>query len=126
MIKMLKVISTATLLVTSSLALASPANLTVENTTEHQARAYVNGISKNPAEAHGTMSLSWWKLKFACALKTECQAEVKVKTETDKPLSLGYATINLETGIIDTSNLSHAEGFNVTAVAPGHAIVSQQ
>lgn len=120
-----KSLASLALITASSVALAAPSELIVDNKTDHQARAYVNSISKNPAEAHNTMSLSWWALKIVCAFQTDCQAEVKMKTNTANPLSLGYASINLDTGVIDTSGLSHAEGFNVTYVSPGHAVVTQ-
>jgi len=109
----------------SSIALAAPSELVVDNKTDYQARAYVHGISKNPAEAHSSMSLNWWALSMVCAFQTECKAEVKVKTDTANPISLGNVSINLDTGVIDTSGLSHAEGFNVSYVAPGHAVVTQ-
>ena len=123
--KFIKLLAGTFIVTTSSVALAAPSELVVENKTDYQARAYVNGMSKNPAEAHSSMSLSWWALKLVCAFQTDCKATVKMKTDTSNPVSLGDVSINLDSGIIDTSKLSHAEGFNVSYVAPGHAVVTQ-
>ena len=123
--KFSKLFAGTVLATASSIALAAPSELVVENKTDYQARAYVNGISKNPAEAHSSMSLNWTMLKIVCMYRTDCKAEVKMKADTSNPVSLGNVSINLDSGVINTSGLSLAEGFNVSYVAPGHAVVTQ-
>lgn len=123
--KGLKIISTVALAAAANLALAAPSALVVDNQTDVQVRAYVNGISKNPAEPHSTMSLSWFALKVACMFATDCKAEVKADTKSNTPISLGYASINLKTGIINTSGLDTSSGYRVTYLSPGHAQVTK-
>lgn len=123
--KGLKFLSTIALAAAANLALAAPSNLVVDNNTDVQVRAYVHGISKHPAEPHSSMSLNWFALKLVCMFATTCDAEVKVDTASNNPISLGNASINLDTGVINTSGLDTSSGYRVTYLEPGHAQVTK-
>jgi hypothetical protein len=121
-----KLVTAAVLSLASSVALAAPANLVVDNNTDFQARAYVKGISKNPAEPHSSLSINWSILNLICFYQATCEAEVKVKTDSNNPLFLGKVTMNMSSGAIDTSKLSQLEGFKVTYLSPGHVRIDKE
>ena len=126
---MLKSLSAITLNLLAATALAAPAYLTTHNNTDLESKAYIAGIVPSPygTPAHDTHKIYWTTVRMIChPYKTneKCTALVKVGTDTNNPIDIGYVTLDLATGDINPKQLSN-NGYTITVNGPGEATISK-
>jgi len=122
-------LTTATLTIFTNLVFASPTQLITHNTTDVDSNAYIAGTiqSQHPTKAHSTGQVSWPLVKIACIGHTvngQCQALVKMATNTANPVELGTVSMNLETGDI-TPKVLTGNGYTLIVNGPAETTLSK-
>lgn len=122
-------ITTAALVLAASTASAIPQKLITHNTTDVDSNAYVAGAvpSRYPTKAHSDGKVSWTEVKLACfghIVNGRCPALIKMETNTDHPIELGYVSLDMNTGDITPKYLS-AYGYTMTVNGPGETTLSK-
>lgn len=129
---MLKKIILSTLLSSSFLfasAYAAPKQLITHNHTNVESNAFVDGViaSQHPTKANSDNKVFWASVKVACFGRTknnECRALIKMATDTQTPVDLGWASINLVTGEINPKYIS-GNGYHLEVDGPGETSLYQ-
>lgn len=124
-----KTLTTASLLLTSTLLSAAPAQLVTQNDTPFQSNAFVGDnfsiASPHPTPAKSTRSVFWGVVQVICKKRAgDCAALIKMKTDTGAPVNVGVVSVNLTTGII-TPTVVKGNGFTITATGPGKTRITQ-
>lgn len=117
---LLGIIGTLTL-VTS--AIAAPKQLITHNFTDVESNAFINGViaSQHPTKAHSENKVFWPSVKLACyghVSNNLCSALIKMETDTDHPVNLGWVTMNLLTGEINPNEINN-NGYKLIVNGPG-------
>jgi hypothetical protein len=125
----LKGISAVILGLSAATTFAMPASLITHNNTDVESNAYIAGFipSPYPTAAHDTRSVAWNMVRLACFGHTTndiCQALIKVATNTDKPVELGYLSMNIKSGDITPTVLS-SQGYTITVNRPGETTITK-
>jgi hypothetical protein len=121
--QLFKQLTTTALVFTVTTSLASPAYLITHNRTRVESNAYVAGKpSPHPTPATLDGKVSWLAVRMTCFHHTDnnnqCQAVVKMATNTVNPIELGVVSLNVETGDITPKYLS-ANGYTLIVNGPG-------
>lgn len=126
---LLKSLLTALLGCVSCLTIAaSPKQLVTHNHTNVDSNAYIDGViaSQHPTKANSDNKVFWGSVRIACVGRTvnnECRALIKMATNTDNPVDLGWAIINLQTGDISPKYMA-ANGYRFEVNGPGETTLS--
>lgn len=104
----------------SSMAMADPSYLVTHNKTSVESNAFVDGVipSAHPTAAHSDGSVAWPLVRLACFGRTTnnmCKAIIKMRTNTNNPVELGWVEMNVNTGDIMPKTLS-ANGYTLQVV----------
>ncbi len=107
----------------ASVAFAAPKQLITHNHTNVESNAYINGTiaSQHPTKANSDNKVFWASVKLACyghIVNNQCQALVKMETDTNTPVDLGMLTVNLITGDISPKYIA-ANGYHLEVNGPG-------
>jgi hypothetical protein len=109
-------------LISSALA-GAPRQLITHNYTHVESNAFIDGViaSQHPTKAQSDNRVFWASVKLACfghAVDNTCKALIKMKTDTTKPIDLGWVYVNLLTGDITPNSLSK-NGYRLEVNGPG-------
>lgn len=126
---MLKKTFSVVLVGLASAAFAAPKQLITHNHTNVESNAYINGTiaSQHPTKANSDNKVFWASVKLACyghIVNNECQALVKMATDTATPVDLGMLTVNLVSGDISPKYLA-ANGYHLEVNGPGETSLYQ-
>jgi len=115
---LLKSITTVTLSLAATAALATPKFLITHNETDVESNAWVDNIvpSTHPTKAKQTSKVSWVEVRMACSGRTKagkCSAVIYMKSNTDRPVPVGQVTMDLSSGEITPKELV-GNGYQVT------------
>lgn len=126
---MLKSLSAITLSLSAATVFAMPEYLITHNDADVTSNAYVAGTipSPYPTEAHSTRKVYWNMVRLACFGNTQdnkCSALIKMATDTDSPIELGYVSMDLTTGDITPKTLS-SNGYTLTVNGPGETTLTK-
>ncbi|MFI4962488.1 MAG: hypothetical protein ACHP6H_01375 [Legionellales bacterium] len=110
-------------------AFAVPEYLTTHNNTNLESNAYVAGTipSPYPTPAQSSRQVYWNMVRLACFGHTtdgKCAALIKLGTNTDTPIDLGYLSMELATGDITPKHLSN-NGYTLTVNGLGETTISK-
>jgi hypothetical protein len=110
-----------------SASFAAPKQLITHNRTAVESNAYINGMiaSQHPTKANSDNKVFWASVKLACyghIVNNECQALVKMATDTANPVDLGWLTVNLATGDITPKYVS-GNGYHLEVNGPGETTI---
>lgn len=125
----LKNLSALALGLSTFTALASPMYLITHNRTDVESNAFVAGSipSAYPTPAHTSRQVYWNLVRIVCYGHTtngKCPALIKMATNTPNPVSLGYITMDIETGVLEPSVVS-GNGYTLRAIGPGEAEITK-
>lgn len=125
----LKSLSALTLSLTAAATFAFPANLVTHNESDLESNAFIAGYipSPYPTAAYSTRDVSWNMVRIACYGHTtngQCQALIKLGTNTEQPIELGYLTLNLSTGEINPKQISNG-GYTLTVNGLAETTISK-
>jgi len=114
----------------TSTVFAAPWTLTTINDTDDQSNAYFGSYaSPYPTAAHSKKSVLWALVKVICYKHSTkgkgkpCTATIKMKTNTNNPVTVGDLSLDLNTGVIHPDTLSK-NGYTITAEGPGKARIT--
>ena len=105
-----------------------PKHLITHNRTDFESNAFVDGTipSQHPTKAHDDGKVPWAAVKLACFGHTNgdiCSALIKIATNTNNPINLGFLEMDLKTGDITPKQLS-ANGYTITVNGPGETAIT--
>lgn len=127
---MLKSLTAITLCLSAAAVFAAPDYIITHNETDVASNAYVAGTipSPYPTPAHSSRQVYWNMVRLACygytTADNKCSALIKMATETNEPIELGYVTMDLVTGEITPKQLSN-NGYTLTVNGPGETTLTQ-
>jgi hypothetical protein len=112
-----------------SVSFAAPKQLITHNRTSVESNGYINGTiaSQHPTKANSDNKVFWASVKLACyghIVNNQCQALIKMATDTENPVDLGWLTVNLATGDITPKYLA-ANGYHLEVNGPGETTLYQ-
>ena len=108
----------------ASVAFAAPKQMVTHNHTDVESNAFIDGIigSQFPTKPYSDNKVFWASVKLACYghidSQHECRALVKMATNTDHPVELGWMTMNLVTGELNPKTIS-GNGYRLDVNGPG-------
>ena len=88
----------------ASVAFAAPKQMVTHNHTDVESNAYIDGVigSQFPTKPYSDNKVFWASVKLACYghinPQHECRSLVRMATNSDNPVDLGWMTVNLVTG----------------------------
>ena len=116
------VITGLTLSSTIAMAMTAPRALITHNKTAVESNAWIDGTmpSSHPTPANSDKQVAWTYVRIACIGHTTnntCKALVKMATNTNSPVELGYLSMNMTTGEITPKEIS-ANGYQLVVNGP--------
>ncbi len=108
---------------------AAPKQLITHNHTNVESNAFINGTiaSRHPTKAYSDNKVFWASVKLACyghITNNQCQALVKMASDTATPIDLGWLTVDLVTGDI-TPKYVAGNGYHLIVDGPGETSLYQ-
>lgn len=127
--KVLNILATAVISLSTTGALASPKFLITHNKTNVDSNAYVAGTiaSQHPTKANRDGKVSWIEVRMACFghdAGGKCSALIKMATNTPNPVNLGMVSVDLNSGDI-TPKVVHGNGYTLTVNGPGETTLTK-
>ena len=125
-----KKITCLCLVSSATIVLAAPTFLVTHNKTNVESNAYVAGTipSPRPTPANNDAQVHWAIVKMACAgyaVNGVCSALVKMETNTNKPIDLGWINLTLSTGDLNPKYLK-SNGYTLTVNGPGEVTLTKE
>lgn len=125
-----KKITALALSLAATSALAAPTYLVTHNLTNVESNAYIGGNlpSPRPTAPHSDKQVHWAIVKIACvayAVDGVCSALVKMATNTNNPVELGWINLNLNTGELDPKQITN-NGYTLTVNGPAEVTLTEK
>lgn len=113
----------------ASVAFAAPKQMVTHNHTDVESNAYIDGVigSQFPTKPYSDNKVFWASVKLACYghinPQHECHSLVRMATNSDNPVDLGWMTVNLVTGELNPKILRN-NGYRLEVNGPGEVTLN--